>query len=184
MTQHIIDTDELEKLKVYASNTYIDAKTRMPVTDEFIKKSDVLNLLANSPQADGMVLDVINQCAKIAEKYEPEEKLDYIDYASKEIRKLLSAYKPQADDVPPDVYDIVVDTGDGIYHTAEVVHFQQSGSKRMIQVRFGDTQADDVRKDAERYRWIRANPKLDICGTDEIAEFDAMIDRAIDKARE
>lgn len=43
---------------------------------------------------------------------------------------------------------------------------------------------DDVRKDAERYRWIRANPRLDICGTDEIAEFDAMIDQAIDKARE
>ena len=44
--------------------------------------------------------------------------------------------------------------------------------------------SDDVRKDAERYRWIRANPRLDICGTDEIAEFDAMIDRAMDKARE
>jgi hypothetical protein len=38
-------------------------------------------------------------------------------------------------DVPPDEYDIAVDTGDGIYHTAEVVHFQQEGSKRSIQVK-------------------------------------------------
>lgn len=54
---------------------------------------------------------------------------------------------------PPDVYDIVVDTGDGIYYTAEVVHFQQKGSKRMIQVRIGEPQSDDVRKDAE-LDWI------------------------------
>lgn len=70
----------------------------------------------------------------------------------------LSAYKPQADaNTPPDVYDIVVDTGDGIYHTAEVVHFQQSGSKRMIQVRIGEPepQPDDVRKDAERYQQVK-----------------------------
>jgi hypothetical protein len=38
-------------------------------------------------------------------------------------------------DVPPDEYDIVVDTGDGIYHTAELVHFQQEASKRSIQVK-------------------------------------------------
>ena len=63
------------------------------------------------------------------------------------------ATSPQVDaNTPPDVYDIVVDTGDGIYHTAEVVHFQQSGSKRMIQVRLGEPQADDVLKDAEKWR--------------------------------
>lgn len=35
----------------------------------------------------------------------------------------------------PDVYDIAVDTGDGIYWTAEVVHFQQNDNVRKIQVR-------------------------------------------------
>lgn len=85
--KHIIDTDELEKL-------HTDIFDDM----QWVRVADLRALIANSPQADSMVLDVINQCAKIAEKYEPEEKLDYIDYASKEIRKLLSAYKPQADE--------------------------------------------------------------------------------------
>lgn len=64
----------------------------------------------------------------------------------------LIASSPQADDenAPPDVYYIAVDTGDGIYYTAEVVHFQQRGSKRMIQVRLGEPKTDDARKDAER----------------------------------
>ena len=50
------------------------------------------------------------------------------------------ATSPKADDknTPPDVYDIAVDMGDGIYHTADVVHFQQNGSKRMIQVRLDE----------------------------------------------
>jgi hypothetical protein len=53
-----------------------------------------------------------------------------------QVRQQLEAYQAAAPiDVPPDEYDIVVDTGDGIYHTAELVHFQQEGSKRSIQVK-------------------------------------------------
>lgn len=124
-----------------------------------------------------------DELEKVLNKYEGTN--GWASALCDDLRALIAS--PQADaNTPPDVYDIAVDTGDGIYHTAEVVHFQQSGSKRMIQVKIGEPepQADDLRKDAERYRWIRANPRLDICGTDEIAEFDAMIDRAIDKARE
>ena len=32
------------------------------------------------------VLDEREACAKIAEKYEPDEKLDYVTYASRDIR--------------------------------------------------------------------------------------------------
>lgn len=35
---------------------------------------------------------IIEKCAKIAERYEPDEKLDYVDYASGEIRKLKNEY--------------------------------------------------------------------------------------------
>jgi hypothetical protein len=53
-----------------------------------------------------------------------------------QLKAFAKAYQAAAPiDVPPDEYDIVVDTGDGIYHTAEVVHFQQEGSKRAIQAR-------------------------------------------------
>ena len=31
--------------------------------------------------------DIIEECAKIAELYEPDEKLDYVAYASREIRR-------------------------------------------------------------------------------------------------
>lgn len=107
----------------------------------------------------------------------------------------LSAYKPQADDVPPDVYDIVVDTGDGIYHTAEVVHFQQRGSKRMIQVRLGEPQSDDERKDAERWRKLKqiAMPCYLVANNAPACELPYVVvthdswdafDQAIDKARE
>ena len=33
------------------------------------------------------ITDTIEECAKIAELYEPDEKLDYVAYASREIRR-------------------------------------------------------------------------------------------------
>lgn len=40
------------------------------------------------------ITDVIEECAKIAETYEPDEKLDYVTYASRDIRKLKKVYLP------------------------------------------------------------------------------------------
>ena len=33
------------------------------------------------------ITDIVEECAKIAELYEPDEKLDYVAYASREIRR-------------------------------------------------------------------------------------------------
>jgi hypothetical protein len=58
------------------------------------------------------------------------------EFTGTNLEAFAKAYQAAAPvDVPPDEYDIVVDTGDGIYHTAELVHFQQEGSKRSIQVK-------------------------------------------------
>ena len=154
-------------------------------------------LIANSPQTDGMVLalnntklqkrvavleDLLSSAYNIAnrngehthwERFAGQLHINGISPITAKTFKILpsdtelSAYKPQADDVPPDVYDIVVDTGDGIYHTAEVVHFQQSGSKRMIQVRLGEPQPDDVRKDA----WISVEDMLPPLNGDEVLAY-------------
>lgn len=134
MTQHIIDTDELEKVlnKYEGTNGWASALC------------DDLRALIASPQADA--------------------------------------------NTPPDVYDIAVDTGDGIYHTAEVVHFQQSGSKRMIQVKIGEPepQSDDMRKDAERWRTFREIASEEMCYAlcgNSNADNDEL-DQAVDKIRE
>lgn len=145
--KRIIDTDELEKVlnKYEGTNGWASALC------------DDLRALIASPQADsyGQDFNLEYTCKRIRRLLNAMGMSDPSDGKDHVLMGMLFTLlgticskleKPQADDVPPDVYDIVVDTGDGIYHTAEVVHFQQSGSKRMIQVRFGDTQADDVRK--------------------------------------
>lgn len=145
--KHIIDSEAVEKL-------YTDIFDDM----QWVRVADLRALISNSPQADGMVLVPSEPTEEMVKAVMQEVKyhLDLGlsvrgDIPCRDLCKaMLSAYKPQSDvNTPPEVYDIVVDTGDGIYHTAEVVHFQQSGSKRMIQVRLGEPQADDVRKDAE-----------------------------------
>lgn len=57
MTQHIIDTDELEKLPRYAPNVF-GVMTNIDIDESsllWVRIDDLLALIANSPQVDGMV---------------------------------------------------------------------------------------------------------------------------------
>lgn len=45
------------------------------------------------PRVMPKITDIIEECAKIAELYEPDEKQDYITYASRDIRKLKLKYR-------------------------------------------------------------------------------------------
>lgn len=74
---------------------------------------------------------------------ESENKIARVSY-----KAMLSAAPSAPDSAPPDEYDIAVDTGDGIYHTANVVHFQQIGSKRLIQTKLGDSAPDATQSQA------------------------------------
>ena len=56
----------------------------------------------------------------------------------------------------PDVYDIAVDTGDGTYWTAEVVHFQQNDNVRKIQVRIPQ-QGTQLLQQGEAVAWRAIN---------------------------
>lgn len=174
MTQHIIDTDELEKLPKYDHETAGEWSGMLEKNDgDFIRIDDLRALIANSPQADGMVLDVINQCAKIAEKYEPEEKLDYIDYASKEIRKLLSTYKPQADDVRKDAEK---------YQQVKDILCHHEGLSMTLEYRKGDEKYANRKVFTETE--IQANPFLIENIQANAGYLWNQIKQAIDKLRE
>ena len=85
MTQKIIDVSEVEALRTYGD------------LDDMIMRHHLLDVLDKAPSVsaptipEGYITKVVEMCAKIAEKYEPEEKQSYIDYASKEIRRTLPA---------------------------------------------------------------------------------------------
>ena len=82
--KHIIDSEAVEKLETFTGYNIYNREV------EVVSMEDLRALLATSPKADDLVKVAIEQCAKIAEKYEPDEKPDCIDYASKEIRRLLA----------------------------------------------------------------------------------------------
>ena len=54
--------------------------------DEIIKLVKAEIASSDMPEKKSLA-EVIEECAKIAELYEPDEKLDYISYASREIRR-------------------------------------------------------------------------------------------------
>lgn len=83
--------NEIEKLKTYSVEVEKDD------VEKCVSLADLRALLDRSPSVsaptipEGYLTKVVEMCAKIAEKYEPEEKQSYIDYASKEIRRTLPA---------------------------------------------------------------------------------------------
>ena len=88
--KHIIDSEAVEKLhRYYQFDDGYLGEANLGI-GQYVKLDDLRALLASSPKADDLVKVAIEQCAKIAEKYEPDEKPDCIDYASKEIRRLLA----------------------------------------------------------------------------------------------
>jgi len=84
--------DELER-KSFRLNSKTEQQILQMYNEDIIKLEEAKKIVSRV-DADVIVklADVIEECAKIAEGYEPDEKLSYITYASRDIRALKSKF--------------------------------------------------------------------------------------------